>query len=131
MSIEKWEFDLMKGFTTVICMLGNHAIALQPQVIDAAVAAGVTHFYPSEFGSDISTPVANKTRYFRDKLPTRRHLEEMAEKHKAAGFGYTYIVSGNFAEYVAHPAFGFDVVEKRFDFWGDTKKLAPMTGCRE
>ncbi len=112
-------------------MLGNNAMALQPQIIDAAVSAGVTNFYPSEFGSDLAHPQALKERYFRDKQLTRRHLEKTAEKHKDQGFGYTYIVNGGFAEFAAHPAFGFNREEKRFDFWGDTKKVEPFAGVRE
>ncbi|KAH6723773.1 hypothetical protein DL95DRAFT_522056 [Leptodontidium sp. 2 PMI_412] len=118
-----------KGSTTVICMLGNEPMKLQPHIIDAAIAGGVTHFYPSEFGSDLSHPVALTQRYFRDKQATRRHLEQTAQKHNT--FGYTYIMNGGFAEFAAHPAFGFNQAEKKFEFWGDTKIRQPVSGWNE
>ena len=106
-------------------------MALQPQIIDKAIAAGVTHFYPSEFGSDLSHPTTLKQRYFRDKQITRRHLEKVAAAQTPKVFGYTYIVNSGFAEYAAHPVFGFRREERVFEFWGDTKKVEPFTGVKE
>ncbi|KAH7305652.1 hypothetical protein BKA65DRAFT_578543 [Rhexocercosporidium sp. MPI-PUGE-AT-0058] len=117
------------GFTTVISILGNEPMKLQPQIIDAAIAGGVTHFYPSEFGSDLSHPAAVTQRYFRDKQVTRRHLEHVAKKHDT--FGYTYIMNGGFAEFAAHPAFGFNQAERKFEFWGDTKRVQPFAGVKD
>ncbi|KAE9370333.1 NAD(P)-binding protein, partial [Stipitochalara longipes BDJ] len=115
-----------KGFTTIICMLGNHAMKHQPAIIDAAVTVGATNFYPSEFGSDISQGAYLSNRYFRDKHITREHLAKVAEQHK--GFGYTLIVTGSFAEYAAHPAFGIDPEKGTFDFFGPKEKKEPFTG---
>jgi hypothetical protein len=42
-----------QDFDAVVIVLGNHALNLQPQIIDAAISAGVRHFYPSEFGADL------------------------------------------------------------------------------
>jgi hypothetical protein len=41
-------------------------------------------------------------RYFRTKLATRAHLREVAEKNKS--FGYTYLMSGFFADFVSYVA---------------------------
>jgi hypothetical protein len=113
----------------VICMLGNHVMAQQPTIIDAAVSAGVTHFYPSEFGSDISQAVYRSNRFFRDKHITREHLVKTAAEHK--GFGYTLIICGGFAEYAAHPVFGVDPEKGTFEFFGPKEKREPFTGVRE
>ncbi|RFU25232.1 hypothetical protein B7463_g11094, partial [Scytalidium lignicola] len=116
-----------KGFNTVISMLGNHAMALQPAIIDAAVSAGVTHFYPSEFGADIGQGPYLTNRYFRDKHLTRHHLEKTAEEYKNKGFGYTLIITGGFAEFAAHPAFGIYTDEAKFEFFGSETKREPFT----
>jgi hypothetical protein len=55
------------GFTHVISVVGNPILRLQPAMIQAAVSAGVTHFYPSEWNSDISQREIYSIRYFRDK----------------------------------------------------------------
>jgi hypothetical protein len=121
--------NFFPGFTTVICMLGNHVMAQQPAIIDAAVSAGVTNFYPSEFGSDISQAVYRSNRFFRDKHITREHLVKTAADHK--GFGYTLIICGGFAEYAAHSVFGVDTERGTFEFFGPKEKREPFTGVRE
>ncbi|EHK98750.1 putative Isoflavone reductase like protein IRL [Glarea lozoyensis 74030] len=56
------EPDSFKGFNTVLSLLGNHAMADQPSIIKACLAAKVTEFYPSEFGGDSSQgPVCRYT----------------------------------------------------------------------
>ena len=54
----------------------------QPAIIDAAVSAGVTDSYPSEFGSDISQGAYLTNRYFHNKQITRKHLVKAAEQRK-------------------------------------------------
>ncbi|KAH6988846.1 hypothetical protein BKA56DRAFT_476827 [Ilyonectria sp. MPI-CAGE-AT-0026] len=123
------ESTLFKNFTTVICMLGNNALTLQPAIIEAAASAGVTHFYPSEFGGDLSQELCLKNPYFRDKLVTRQALEKTAEKYK--GFGYTYIICGAFAEYLTGFTFGFIREESKFEFYGDVEKQMQFTGVAD
>jgi uncharacterized protein YbjT (DUF2867 family) len=53
--------------THVISCVGNALMPLQPAMVVAAITAGVTHFYPSEWNSDISAPEICGMRYFRDK----------------------------------------------------------------
>ncbi|KAJ7628207.1 hypothetical protein DFH06DRAFT_1102766 [Mycena polygramma] len=59
-----------KGFDTIISLAGNGAMKLQPGMIDAAIAGGARHFYPSEYGTDLSRGTVGKKRYFRDKIST-------------------------------------------------------------
>lgn len=77
-------------------------------MIDAAIAGGVPHFYPSESGSDLSHLVALKQRYFRDKQITRRHLEKVAKENDR--FTYTY-------KYATYPISGFDRDERSIEFF--------------
>lgn len=110
-------------------MLGNHGLALQPAIIDAAVAGGVHEFYPSEFGADIDVEPYLSTRYFRDKLITRRHLEVTATK--TPGFKYTYMLVGAITEYLATPFFGVDTEKRAFTFYGEPEMKAAFTSINE
>ncbi|KAF8858457.1 hypothetical protein BDZ45DRAFT_591093, partial [Acephala macrosclerotiorum] len=73
------------AFDTVISLLGNEAMKLQPQIIDAAISSGVTHFYPSEFGGDIDREPFLHERYFSDKHLTWNHLAKRAEELRNEG----------------------------------------------
>jgi hypothetical protein len=117
------------GFDVVISMLGNHGLASQPAIIDAAVAGGVREFYPSEFGADIDVEPYLSTRYFRDKQITRKHLEMAASKNP--GFGYTYMLVGAITEYPATPFFGVDTEKHTFTFYGEPEMKAAFTSINE
>jgi NmrA-like family len=110
-------------------MLGNHGLASQPAIIDAAEAAGVREFYPSEFGADIDVEPFLSTRYFRDKVITRKHLEMTAKK--TPEFGYTYMLVGGIAEYLATPFFGVDMEKRTFTFYGELETKAAFTSLNE
>lgn len=110
-------------------MVGNHGLASQPAIIDAAVAGGVCEFYPSEFGADIDVGPYLSTRYFRDKLITRKHLEETAQK--TPGFRYTYMLVGAITEYLATPFLGVDTEKHTFTFYGAPEMKAAFTSINE
>ena len=81
-----------KGFDTVISLVGNTLLKLQPAMIDQAIAAGVTQFYPSEYGSDLAQKQFFAHRYFRSKLDTRAHLARRARENP--NFKYTLFLNG-------------------------------------
>jgi hypothetical protein len=95
-----------QGFDAVIIALGNHALKLQPQIIDAAISAGVRHFYPSEFGADLLVGDNWQQRYYRDKVLTRNHLAKRAAD--VEGLGWTYVLVGRLTEWSTISAFGID-----------------------
>ena len=80
--------NALHGHDVLVSALGKTALALQPRLIDAAVAAGVGRIIPSEFGGNLQNP---KTRQF----PTYRPkvlIEEQLERHrKESGTSYTFI----------------------------------------
>jgi hypothetical protein len=105
-----------KGFDCVLSFLGNHGLHLQPAIIDAAIAAGVRHFYPSEYGADI-TVGANKTqRYYKYKVMTRDHLEKKTED--APDLGWTLHVLGRLTEWAPLSHFGIDNANARAKIYG-------------
>jgi len=40
-------------------------------------------------------------------------------------------MNGGFAEFAAHPAFGFVKEERKLEFWGETNRVQPFAGVRE
>lgn len=101
----------------------------QPAIIDAAIAAGVTEFYPSEFGSDIGQGEYMTHRYWRDKVMTREYLRAVAKTNP--GFNYTFVVTGGFIEFALHPLFGMDIEKHTFTFYGQPEKQEALTAVNE
>lgn len=98
-------------------------------MIDLAISAGVQHFYPSEWGAEISQAGLAKNRYFRDKIATRDHLRAAAKAHP--GFRYTLIVVAHFAEWIPHPIFGFDEKTRTFESYGSPDATLELTAVPE
>ncbi|KAJ7679335.1 hypothetical protein DFH06DRAFT_1278927 [Mycena polygramma] len=110
------DFKSYEGFDVVISLAGNATMRLQPAMIEAAVAGGVRHFYPSEFGTDISQDGVWPFRYFRDKVVTRDHLAATAKAHP--GFLYTLVLVGAFSEWAASPFSGVDLEKHTIEAYG-------------
>ncbi|KAI9649186.1 hypothetical protein NHQ30_001754 [Ciborinia camelliae] len=81
----------------VISAVGNEGLEGQSLLIDAAVAAGVKRFLPSEFGSDLSNPITKTFPVFGHKVATAAHLEAAAAKNPT--FTYTYVRNGAFLDW--------------------------------
>ncbi|KAJ7760311.1 hypothetical protein DFH07DRAFT_884076, partial [Mycena maculata] len=118
------EANCYKGFDTVISLTGNTAMKLQPGMINAAIAGGVRHFYPSELGTD-SYFAIGKRRYFRDKIATREHLRDRARE--VPGFAYTILMTGAFTEYVPSPFNNVDIENYTAASYGAPDALISVT----
>lgn len=81
----------------------------QIPLIQAAIAAGVKRFIPSEFGSDTGNPRAAGLAVYQDKIAVHSFLQEQAAV-AAPGFTYTVIRNGVFLDWGL--AYGFFL---RFD----------------
>ncbi|KAF6836966.1 NmrA-like family protein [Colletotrichum plurivorum] len=79
------------------------ALASQISLVDAAVAAGVKVFIPSEYGVDTSDPSAAEIiPFLADKIETLNHLKKNQDK-----ISWTAIVSGGMFDWgLAIPGFG-------------------------
>ncbi|KAJ6527151.1 hypothetical protein B0H19DRAFT_1275456 [Mycena capillaripes] len=116
---------LQRCFDTVISLAGNVALKLQPGMIDAAIAGGVRHFYPSELGTDLSYGAIGKRRYFRDKIATREHLRDRARE--VPGFAYTLLMTGAFMEFGPSPFNNVDVEKHTASPYGVPDALISVT----
>ena len=117
------------GYDTVISLAGNAIMRLQPAMIEAAVAGGVSHFYPSEFGSDVGQEALKDFRYFRDKRVVRDHLVATARTH--AKFRYTLMLTGPFMEWTINEVYGVYRPEKKVIAYGRPDALIDVTSIPE
>lgn len=92
--------ELLEAFTgqdTVVSVVGLVALRHQIKMVDAAVAAGVQRFIPSEFGCESRNSVGTK---FGDllagKIATSDYLIKVSGENPA--FSWTGIAVGNFFE---------------------------------
>jgi hypothetical protein len=108
--------DPFAGFDCVMSFLGNYGLHLQPELIDCAIAAGVRHFYPSEYGADILVGQNWTQRYYVDKVKTRQHLEQRGKDQPE--LGWTYVLFGRLTEWAVLSHFGFDNRAARARIYG-------------
>ena len=71
-------------------------MAAQTNVINAAIAAGVKRFIPSEFGSDTTNPKARVLPVYRDKVAAEDYLEIKASE---GAITYTLVYNGAFLDW--------------------------------
>jgi hypothetical protein len=102
---------------------------LQPGMIEAAIAGGVRHFYPSEFGGDIFVGDFWQNRYFRDKVVTRDHLAAKAKEHP--DFRYTLVLTGPFTEYAVSSFNGIDFEKHTVEPYGKPGAQLSVTAMAE
>ncbi|KAF3067712.1 hypothetical protein CFAM422_008720 [Trichoderma lentiforme] len=86
----------LKGNDAVICMVASSAHKIQPILIDAAVAAGVRRFIPSEFGANIDNAKTRQLPVFAGKVATQEYLKNKA---KTTNLSYTFIYNGAFLDW--------------------------------
>ena len=98
-----------QGQDAVVSLVGGGALGDQNKLIDAAIAAGVKRFIPSEFGSDTPNP---KTRavvpVFEAKVGTVNYL-----KSKEDAISWTSVITGPFFDWGLKVGFlGFNAKNK-------------------
>jgi hypothetical protein len=121
--------SIQTGFDVVISLAGNANMKDQPGMIDAATAGGARHFYPSEYGADLSIPALANVRYFRDKHLARQHLLETAKA--VPGFRYTLLLTGSFTEWAISDFFGVDIEKHTVETYGDPDAKIDNTASTE
>ena len=98
-------------------------------MISAAINAGVTHFYPSEWNSDISQKSLYAMRYFREKQVVRTYLASQAKEHP--GFKYTLFITAIFTEWSVLPFYGFDHEKREVVAYGRADAPVGLTAIPE
>jgi len=89
----------------------------------------VRHWYPSEFGADLTVPGNWEERYYRDKVITRNYLKQKAAEKE--GFGFTYVIYGRFTEWAPTPHFGIYPKQGKANIVGSPDMLQSLTPVKE
>ncbi|KAJ0417523.1 hypothetical protein BJY00DRAFT_315814 [Aspergillus carlsbadensis] len=96
---------VLRGQDIVIATFGTGALESQTPLIEAAIAAGVKRFIPSEFTADIGNPKAASLPQYAGQLRIQAALQKAANEHP--DFTYTSIRNGVFLDWGL--AMGFQV----------------------
>ncbi|KAF2815515.1 NAD(P)-binding protein [Mytilinidion resinicola] len=118
----------LAGQDAVICTLGGvEGFRDQARIIDAAIAAGVKRFIPSEFGSDTTSPeVLNIVPAFGPKVETIDYLKSK----ESEAFSWTSVIPGLFFDWGSKfGSIGFDFQNRKAAIWdgGDVAFSATNT----
>lgn len=87
----------LSGVKVVVSTLATTSVGAQNPLIDAAIAAGVERFLPSEFGSDTLNSKTSKLPVFKFKVATQDYLREKAASNPS--FSYTFLITGPFLDW--------------------------------
>lgn len=88
----------LKGHTVVIASLPVETpIGSQNSIIDACIEAGVTRFFPAEFGTDTNNPRCMELPVFANKMQTLEYLRAKVATNPA--FSYTALCPGAFLDW--------------------------------
>ncbi|TVY37333.1 Isoflavone reductase-like protein [Lachnellula subtilissima] len=114
-----------QGQDAVVSAVGVEGMQGQHVLIDAAIAAGVKRFLPSEFGCDISNPKVAALPVFAHKIATQKHLQKaLAAK---PGMTYTYVSNGSFLDWGLSNGFLLDTKEGKPTIYDDGKTVFSAT----
>lgn len=86
-----------KGQHAVVSTVGTAGLPGQSVLVDAAVAAGVKRFLPSDFGCDLANPKSAALPVFGYKIATHKKLREAADAKP--DFTYTLVCNNAFLDW--------------------------------
>ncbi|KAJ5188321.1 hypothetical protein N7491_004645 [Penicillium cf. griseofulvum] len=117
----------LAGNDVVVNTLGVGAIPrdIHLRLVDAAVAAGVKRFLPSEYGSNTTHPAIAKLPVFGDKIAVQEHLKNVSQQ---SGLSYTILINGPFLDWGIKTGFLLDLsgpVAPMYD--GGNRKFSSTT----
>ncbi|KIM94044.1 hypothetical protein OIDMADRAFT_45857 [Oidiodendron maius Zn] len=81
--------DALKGQDALVSTVGTSGLQGQTLLIDACVAAGVSRFLPSEFGSDLDSKKVKALPSFSYKVVVNKHAKEAVRRNP--NFSYTNV----------------------------------------
>ncbi|TAQ87792.1 hypothetical protein B7494_g3892 [Chlorociboria aeruginascens] len=88
---------VLKGIDAVVSTVAATAIGSQTVLIDAAIAAGVKRFIPSEYGSCTTNPKLKDMPIYAPMFKIKQYLQEQAQAGKLT---WTVLVCGGFLEFL-------------------------------
>ncbi|KAG9228733.1 hypothetical protein BJ875DRAFT_226777 [Amylocarpus encephaloides] len=104
--------EIFRGWDAVVCALSHNVWGEQLKLIDAAVAAGVKRFIPSEYGTNMLN--ANLVKLFSPRLDAKVDVLELLRTKESEGLSWTGIATGPFFDWGFQISlFGFSNVKDR------------------
>ncbi|KAF2424939.1 NAD(P)-binding protein [Tothia fuscella] len=109
----------LKGEDAVIVALPPSGLAMELMIVDAAVAAGVKWFIPSEYAHDTTDErVIERVPFWKVKLAVVEHLREKEKD----GLNWTGLVTGLFFDWAMNlDLIGFNTRERTATLWDEGK----------
>lgn len=86
----------LKGQDALVSAVGSMQIAVQDVLVDAAVAARVKRFLPSDFGSNLANAKTRQLPVFTHKVKIQDYL---VEKAKTSDLTYTFVCNNAFLDW--------------------------------
>lgn len=89
----------LKGYDAIINTLSVGIVPrdIHLRLVDAAHAAGIQRFVPSEFGCDTANPLTSKLPVFGDKVAVIQKLQEITKQD--SDFSWTSVITGPFFDW--------------------------------
>ncbi|EIN11596.1 NAD(P)-binding protein [Punctularia strigosozonata HHB-11173 SS5] len=115
----------LRGVDAVVSAVSDAALAGQTKLIDAAVAAGVRRFLPSEFGNDVQHPAVRALPLYAPKIAVEAHLKKASAE---SGLTYTLVSTGPFLDWGLQSGFLLGPLkERQAEIFDGGKKLFSAT----
>ena len=114
----------LHGQDAVVSTMATLALDSQLPLIEAAAAAGVRRFIPSEFGSDTSNPKCAALPVFQKKLMIQKALQDWAAKN--TGLSHTIICTGPFLDWGLTKGF-MNIKDKRVSLYDGGDRVYSTT----
>ncbi|EOO01589.1 putative oxidoreductase -like protein [Phaeoacremonium minimum UCRPA7] len=113
--------NTLRGVDVVICTVGNAGLDMQISLIDAAIAAGVKRFIPSEFGADPEHPMNRRLPFYFPKLRILEYLK--LRTAEISSFSFTRITTHAFLDWGLQERFLADPFAHKITIYngGDTR----------
>ena len=116
--------NAFRGQDAVVSTLAMVAMDTQTRMIDAAIAAGVKRFLPSEFGSDTYNPKSRSLPVFQGKVVIQDYLEK---KSKESSLTYTPIVTAGFFDFLLKVGMIFNFKDRKATLYDGGDRPFSMT----
>ena len=88
---------VLRGQDAVVSTVGTAGLPAQSVIIQAAVAAGVKRFIPSDFGCDLGVPKTSVLPVYRSKIAIHKQLREVAVTNP--DFTYSLVCNNAFLDW--------------------------------
>lgn len=123
-SISKVDFTSVDSITkalqsaniqAIICNIASTALPTQKTIVDAAIAANVQRFIPSDFGADLDVPINQTIPFNAPKVDVHEHI--LSKISENPNFSYTFVTCGPFFDWCLRAGIFGDLSSHTATLW--------------